>query len=137
MNIHTSFCRRCGLSAYFCRNLPPPLRPDTKGSDNDEYDARGSLSDFSDYDSSDEESQNQRASSSRHTGAPYASSSTNYGTAATRKHYVNVSDDDLDAKKDTRRGLLEVEEDPFADPFADQGETASIASTNSKPVHWQ
>ena len=69
------------------RNLQPPIRP---SSDEEQDRYRGSLSDFSDYESSDGET-HQRAGQS--SSALHA-----------RKAHVNVSDDD---------------EDPFADPFAD------------------
>ena len=79
------------------------MRPTTSRYSSDEDARHGSLSDFSDYESSDEEAHN-RASSSRH---------------QSRKRYVTVSDDEeIDAQKDPKRGLLQ-EEDPFADPFGD------------------
>ncbi|KAF8898967.1 hypothetical protein BD779DRAFT_1795515 [Infundibulicybe gibba] len=61
-------------------NLPTPLRPSTRSDGEDileeqpSYDNRGSLSDFSDYQSSDEETHNANGSSKR-------------------RDYVNVSDD--------------------------------------------
>jgi hypothetical protein len=81
-------------------NLPAPLRPSALSDDGngpDEhttYDARGSLSDFSDYESSDEEMHNATAASSK--------------TRKVGRDYVNVSDGPDD------------EDDPFADPFADE-----------------
>jgi LAS seventeen-binding protein 5 len=84
------------------RNLPPPLRPTTHLPDEDQVFRRGSLSDFSDYESSDEEAHRHPGQSS----AVYA-----------RKAYINVSDDDRDAKE-ARQHVTE-NEDPFADPFAD------------------
>ena len=114
--------------SYFLRsNLPPPLMPDANSSDDDHYDARGSLSDFSDYDSSDEEG-HKRASSSQQTKSAYVSSS---GV----KNYGNLSDEEIDARRDPKKGLLDEEEDPFADPFADQSEVGSIVSTD-KRGHW-
>ncbi len=64
---------------------------------------RGSLSDFSDYESSDEETHN-RASTS--------------ATPKRSKTYVTVSDDDDDQAEAPKDPLLE-DDDPFADPFAD------------------
>ncbi|EMD41873.1 hypothetical protein CERSUDRAFT_79493 [Gelatoporia subvermispora B] len=91
------------------RGLPPPIRPSALSSD-DERGRRGSLSDFSDYQSSDEETHNQRASTS----------------AAARSHqrtrdYVDVSDneEEVNAARDPKTALLHEEDDPFADPFAD------------------
>lgn len=81
------------------RNLPPPIRPNAHSSDDDEY-RRGSLSDYSSYESSDEETHNRRAGPS--TGG--------------RRGYADGSDDEPDA----HRGLKNAEDDdPFADPFAD------------------
>ncbi|KAF8274106.1 hypothetical protein EI94DRAFT_1825824 [Lactarius quietus] len=77
------------------RNLQPPIRPT---SDDDQYRRRGSLSDFSDYESSDEERAGQ--SSSLHA----------------RKAYVHVSDDGGDDDEVARQHIVD---DPFADPFAD------------------
>lgn len=80
----------------------------------DPYKERGSLSDFSDYESSDEEVHNRAATSA----------------SKGRRAYVNVSDDpDTDdagpvargkggASGGVRRGALVDVEDPFADPFA-------------------
>ncbi|KAI9460567.1 hypothetical protein BJY52DRAFT_1185932 [Lactarius psammicola] len=83
------------------RNLQPPIRPTAQSSDDDQIHRGGSLSDFSDYESSDEEThQHAGPSSGLHT----------------RKAYVNVSDDGGDGDKDKGR---HVDEDPFADPFAD------------------
>lgn len=92
------------------RHLPPPLRPSGEESD-DEYDQRGSLSDFSDY-SSDEESHNRRASTSKQVGA------TSYGSTATGRHHVSVSEEDV-GHQHAEVNLLDDSEDPFADPFAD------------------
>ncbi|CAK5264532.1 unnamed protein product [Mycena citricolor] len=78
------------------QNLPTPLRPSTLSDDGEDanpaYD-RGSLSDFSDYQSSDEDS---------HQAGP----SREY------RNYVTVSVDDLNSTR-------HANEDPFADPFAD------------------
>ena len=115
-----------------CRNLPPPLRPDIHSSDED-HNARGSLSDFSDYDSSDEGTHSKRASVSHQASDP--SASTSYGTYHARKNYVNVSDDEPDARKDARKGLLE-EDDPFADPFADQGEVPTPGIVAKHGMGW-
>lgn len=86
--------------------LPPPMRPKKVSDDDDEGDyveRRGSLSDYSDYESSDEETHRARAGSSTH---------------QRKKSYVTVSDNDSLGLGDSRVGLTQ-EEDPFADPFAD------------------
>ncbi|CCL98118.1 uncharacterized protein FIBRA_00112 [Fibroporia radiculosa] len=83
-------------------NLPPPLRPSTRRTSSDEDDdyGRGTLSDYSDYESSDEGTHN-RASTS------------------TARAYAGVSEDEEDARRDPKHGLLVDTEDPFADPFMD------------------
>ncbi|KAF9040439.1 hypothetical protein BDZ89DRAFT_1100184 [Hymenopellis radicata] len=85
-------------------NLPPPLRPSTFSDDGDNArESRGSLSDFSDYDSSDEDTHNQYEGG--------------------KKDYYSVSDDSEDARtvsgSRSKGGLVDVD-DPFADPFADE-----------------
>ena len=113
-------------------NLLPPIIPTAKGSDDeDDTYARGSLSDYSDYESSDEERHNRRIQ------AQHSEPSTSYGHQSARRNYVSVSQDSLDESRDPRRGLLVDVEDPFADPFADQDEpeTPSIASRAESP--WQ
>ena len=85
--------------------LPPPLRPNARRTSSDEDDfGRGSLSDYSDYGSSDEEIHNKNARNA-------ASSSNDYPG---RHPYPGTSDLDVSTKK----GLLD-EDDPFADPFGD------------------
>jgi len=83
------------------RNLQPPIRPTALSSDEEQDRYRGSLSDFSDYESSDEERRQHAGQSS--------------GLHA-RKPYVNVSDDEGDDGEVAGRHTVE---DPFADPFAD------------------
>ncbi|KAK7059195.1 hypothetical protein VNI00_001822 [Paramarasmius palmivorus] len=84
-------------------NLPPPIRPtSTHVSDDGNEDPRGgSLSDFSDYESSDED--------------------THRSTQYRKKEYITVSDDSDDAVAGSRTvASNDKEEDPFADPFADE-----------------
>lgn len=83
------------------RNLPPPIRPSSR--EENEY-SRASLSDFSDYESSDE-------GTYEAAGQPSSSKA--------RKLYVSVSDNDSDqiGEEVARRHIND--EDPFADPFAD------------------
>ncbi|KAJ8496122.1 hypothetical protein ONZ45_g12563 [Pleurotus djamor] len=86
-------------------NLPPPIKPTGRSSsisDDEPYDARGSLSDFSDYESSDEETHNTASSSNR------------------RRNYVSVSDDPDDDAAVGIRSSKGLQDDPFADPFADE-----------------
>lgn len=91
-------------------NLPPPLRPSTlsdDGQDEATYGQRGSLSDFSDFDSSDEDRPGASASPRKRGG----------------RDYVNVSDDpdDDNITRSAKVPLVQAEDnDPFADPFADE-----------------
>jgi hypothetical protein len=83
--------------------LPAPIKPSIQFlSDEDEYEDRlehrVSLAEFSDYESSDEETHNNRANA-----------------GPSRRNYVTVSDDEDD---DEFTGE-DAEDDPFADPFAD------------------
>lgn len=73
--------------------LPAPIKP-SQLSDDEIEPRRGSLSDFSDYISSDEETHNARAGSSR-------------------RNYVDVSENSED-------DASYAHNDPFADPFADE-----------------
>jgi len=88
-------------------NLPPPIRPSTLPDDGvfdqDGQDHRGSLSDFSDYESSDENTHKAKAGPSF------------------KRNYVTVSDNDEEdsvAFKNTKVPT-QTHDDPFADPFAD------------------
>lgn len=85
------------------RNLPPPIRPNTRSHEDREI-SHGSLSDFSDYESSDEETRRDAGESS--------------GSRARKTYFINVSDNEDDEDEGARRHITE-EEDPFADPFAD------------------
>ncbi|QRV83067.1 VHS domain protein [Ceratobasidium sp. AG-Ba] len=88
-------------------NLQAPIQP--SGSTHTEaYTNRGSLSDFSDYDSSDEETHNR---------SPQTAYSYRQGTGSTMP---------LSSQE---------EEDPFADPFADTNEVATPGIAEKK-LHW-
>jgi len=92
---------------HYNRNLPPPIRPNTRASYEEQEYTRGSLSDFSDYESSDEGTYE----------APEQSPS-----FQARKRHVHVSDNDEDEDEEEvapRRIIGDEPEDPFADPFAD------------------
>ncbi|RDB29003.1 Protein lsb5 [Hypsizygus marmoreus] len=93
-------------------NLQRPLRPSTlsdDGQDDNAYNVRGSLSEFSDYDSSDEETHVASGSSPRKRGG---------------RDYVDVSDDPEDdnfpGSGSAKAPLVHADDDPFADPFADE-----------------
>jgi hypothetical protein len=98
-------------------SLPQPIRPDGHGvrSSDEEPDHRGSLSDYSDYESSDEEDR-YRAGGSR---SQYRSGwDTGSRSASKARAYAGLSDED-EPKKPTSKKLVD-DEDPFADPFLDQ-----------------
>lgn len=102
--------------------LPPPLRPSARHSSSDEDIGRGNLSDYSDYESSDEETHNKKARN--------AASSSNDNSG--RHAYPGTPDLDLSTKK----GLLD-EDDPFADPFGDgNGVDDSSIRGNGKQRVW-
>jgi hypothetical protein len=88
------------------RNLPPPIRPNTRSSREENEYGRASLSDFSDYESSDEGTYEAAGQSS---------------SSKVRKPYVYVSDNVSDEveEEDVARRHISEDEDPFADPFAD------------------
>jgi len=99
-------------------NLPSPIQPNRPGIEGENH---GSLSDFSDYDSSADEAH--RAS----TSAPTPS----------RHDYKARKDgnfDEFDAE-DTQRGLLD-NEDPFADPFADQSDVGTPGIPEKRQIKW-
>lgn len=100
------------------QNLPPPIRPTTFSDDGGgrgvDEDRRGSLSDFSDYESSDGET---------------------YVGTSKRKNYVTVSDDSGNEHPVVAGPATQIapaapapapakaavtDDDPFADPFADK-----------------
>jgi len=88
---------------YRDRDLQPPIRPTTQSSyDHREY-SHGSLSDYSDYESSD--------------GATYRGAGESSRPQA-RKTYINVSDNEDEEESDAGRHN-DADEDPFADPFGD------------------
>ena len=83
--------------------LPPPIRPSAArrtSSDEDDSYGRGSLSDYSDYESSDEETHNRASTSSR------------------RRSYTAASNSEEGYHKKPLAAQT-AQEDPFADPFAD------------------
>jgi len=80
-------------------SLPPPITPSTLDSPTERSRERGSLSDFSDYDSSDE--------------GLYERPSSSHGV---RKYRTELSE----------------EEDPFADPFADQEDSVSTPGARKR-----
>jgi len=88
-------------------NLPPPIRPSTLSDDGafdqDDQDRRASLSDFSDYESSDENTHKANAGSSF------------------KRNFVMVSDSDEENVVTFKNTKVRTQphDDPFADPFAD------------------
>jgi hypothetical protein len=101
-------------------NLPDPIRPKARGASSDEdYDRRGSLSDYSDYVSSDEETRN-RSSGAGGSRAPVRSGwDTGSRSASKARAYAGLpEDEDEPARKPSGKKLVD-DEDPFADPFRD------------------
>nr|XP_031860429.1 uncharacterized protein CI109_004039 [Kwoniella shandongensis]KAA5527501.1 hypothetical protein CI109_004039 [Kwoniella shandongensis] len=92
------------------KGLPPPMRPD---SDDDSLN-QGSLSDFSDYDSSDAEWQAAHGRSAANSRRPSVAAPAKKAS----RDYANLDDDYGQGKS----GLLDPN-DPFGDPFADEGDT--------------
>ena len=93
--------------------LPAPIKPSQPSQLSGDYrlPRRGSLSDFSDYISSDEETRDARADSSR-------------------RNYIDVSENSEDdtryVRKELRAPLASASDgDPFADPFADETAVSS------------
>ncbi|CAA7265956.1 unnamed protein product [Cyclocybe aegerita] len=93
--------------------LPAPMRPSTALSDEgfeneQDQDRRGSLSDFSDYESSDEETHRANAGS----------------WSKSKRNYVTVSDNEEETAvpfaSGSRKQTNPTDDDPFADPFADE-----------------
>ncbi|WRT70251.1 uncharacterized protein IL334_007246 [Kwoniella shivajii] len=96
------------------RGLPQPMRPD---SDDDSL-GQGTLSDFSSYDSSDEEWQaSHRVKSRRQSHAKPAPPA----AKSHREQYASLEDD----YPQGRKSLLDPN-DPFGDPFADEGDETPI-----------
>lgn len=93
------------------RNLPPPLRPsaaraNSSGAESDQWKSRGSLSDLSDYESSDEETHNASPGPSKKKSG--------------RRSYVHVSDDpDEGTQDETRHVRVQGKHDNVDDPFSD------------------
>jgi len=96
-----------GPLGHSSTNLPPPIQPSTLADDGafdqESHDRRGSLSDFSDYESSDENTHRANAGPS------------------SKRNYVTVSDNDGEesVSSNNSRFPTHTHDDPFADPFAD------------------
>ncbi|KAG8862749.1 putative actin patch assembly and actin polymerization protein [Tulasnella sp. 330] len=95
-----------GLSWGEQSALPPPLRPRGPGDAGDDAYRQGSLSDYSDYSSEEEERSHPSTSASSHGG--------------NRDYRDLIGGEDELIQGDAGRGLLGAEDDdPFADPFGD------------------
>lgn len=94
-----------GPLGHSSTNLPPPIQPSALANDGafeqDSIDRRGSLSDFSDYESSDENTHRANAGPSF------------------KRNYVTVSDNEGESVSSNSRVPIQTHDDPFADPFAD------------------
>ncbi|KAH7101718.1 hypothetical protein BKA62DRAFT_174198 [Auriculariales sp. MPI-PUGE-AT-0066] len=106
------------------RGLQAPLQPRARHEDSEDDDEggyqRGTLSDYSDYDSDAapprSDSSSQRAGPS--SGARRASGTTSRPTKGAGAYDDLLGEED-DLYAEPKRGLLSQEDDPFADPFAD------------------
>jgi LAS seventeen-binding protein 5 len=106
----------CRTNNPLSSRLPPPIRPTARHDEDDgASDRRGSLSDFSDYESSDEETHSRPSTSILHS---YPQS---------RGYDAHSSTNNIDVQRDNRQALLD-EEDPFADPFVDQEEDDGVGT---------
>lgn len=110
------FCQECFdpasltyIFTFTLRNLPAPIHPDAN--DIAEREPHGSLSDFSDYESSDEGQSQPRASTS---------TATSYGTRAYNQYQQQPT-------VDTSKNALIDLDDPFADPGEQEVGTPGIA----------
>lgn len=93
-------------------NLPAPIKPSfhvlSDDDDNeDRLEQRGTLSDFSDYETSDEETHNANNGNAR--AGPSA-----------RRNYITVSGDEEEFTRVPLTKNNDTGDDPFADPFADE-----------------
>lgn len=100
--------------------LPAPLSPIKAGADTSTGQDKGSLSDFSDYDSSGDEAPRASTSSARPSG-----------DYSYRRHEEEEDYGRWDAKKN----LLD-DEDPFADPFADQSDVGTPGIPEKGQTKW-
>jgi hypothetical protein len=96
--------------------LPPPIQPNAPGSPSSPGN-RASLSDYSDYDSSGDEVPRTSGSKSIPTSTRHSGAS---GSGAGKDDYRSRKDEDHNSENaETGRSLLDDDDDPFADPFAD------------------
>jgi LAS seventeen-binding protein 5 len=111
----------------FYSALPPPIRP--RNTDGDAY-GQGSLSDYSDYSSSEDERD-------RYGSPSTAATSTASGSRAYRS-MVDDDDDDIMGHGDAGKGLLAKDDDPFADPFADNEAVSDVGTPGieKKRLEW-
>lgn len=107
-------------------SLQAPIRPsraDDSSGDERPVDRRGSLSDFSDHASSDEEAHTHWASRDAGAGSrtPYRSTGWDTGSrsASKARAYAGLPEESEDNLPRSAGKKKAVEEDPFADPFAD------------------
>lgn len=116
LNSASSFQQPCYSFRYISRSsLAPPIHPTSSAVDEGNH---GTLSDYSDYSSSDGEDY------PSHRGAPPTSASASFPSASTSGGGLEESASDArsyaryiqEDKADGSKGLLEEEEDPFADP---------------------
>lgn len=125
--------------------LQEPMKP-RHVSDIDSTDLEDGLSDFSDYDSSDEETHRRNATSSSSSAMPSVSGSKQQDTDRAYAQFLlpGEEQDALDNKRGSSHLLrndktANEEEDPFADPFADQdqGDVMTPGINEKQRLDWR
>jgi hypothetical protein len=96
--------------------LPPPIQPNAPGSLSSGN--RASLSDYSDYDSSADEAPRASGSKGIPTSTRYSGGASG-SDAGKYEHRSQKNDDQYGGNAEPGRNLLDADDDPFADPFAD------------------
>lgn len=120
--------------------LPEPMNP-VHASDVDSHDSLDDgLSDFSDYSSSDEEDYRQRQQQAQAASTPASSSAHPGGVGASHRGYTQFLQPEEQQRfnKNQNTSLAESgEEDPFADPFADQGDVLTPGISEKQRMEWR
>jgi hypothetical protein len=57
-------------------------------------------------------------------------------TSAHRAYAQHSSDEEENTQLDSKKGLLDTSDDPFADPFADQDNVSTPGIADRKELHW-
>ena len=109
--------------------MPPPINPRSadESREGKSY-GQHSLSDYSDYSSSEDERDRYGSPSTAGTStSPYSHESSRQSGARAYRGLVE-DDDDVSGSGDAGKGLLPKDDDPFADPFADNEATSDVGT---------